>query len=68
MTSNKKLAVANLSTRSKQVVNPCVSGQTCEMTKPQSHERETFEPVERAPEAQAEKMMTDMTIQNMKKA
>lgn len=50
--------MANLSILSKQVVNPADSLQSPDMTKPQSHGREPFEAVDRAPEAQAEGFAT----------
>lgn len=50
--------MANLYAWGKHVVNPAVSRHNRCMTKLQSHERETFEPVERAPEAQAEGFAT----------
>lgn len=50
--------MANLSTRSKQVVNPAVSLQCPGMKKLQSHGRELFEAVDRAPEAQAKGFAT----------
>lgn len=50
--------MANLSTRNKQVVNPAVSLQSPDMTKLQSHGREPFEAVDRAPKAQADGFAT----------
>lgn len=50
--------MANISTQSKQVVNRCFSLQSGRMTQQPSQDRDTFEPSDRPPEAQAEGFAT----------